>query len=206
MTWRDHVPRAVLQPLIERPVFRSVPDATRFYVALVLAANSSGRILRTRARLARDLQVTEPEIDAGLSALADAGLVRIESPAPFLVLWLPFWSGSPSSVVEKPELSAGNPDAQPDSNSYSHTAIALQNLSGDGGLGEGVRLLDLAREILGDSAEVELAAILKNHPVALVERALRKVQKTPADEIRKSKPAFFRFLVGRYSRDPHAYR
>lgn len=60
----------------------------------------------------------------------------------------------------------------------------------------------MLRSILTDADDAEIQRILARYPIPVILRALHRVLR--AKRIRKSKAAFLRFLLGRYSRDLHA--
>jgi hypothetical protein len=164
------------------------------YANLLRHAGPNGTVIRRKARLAADLDVAEGRIDTWLSRLVAVGLVHIHSPAPFFTLRIISWPSSNPNATKTLSNSAIGSAVLIESYSKHSNAIALQQAVQDGGLGEG-NLIDAAREILGETAEVELEAILRAHPRARVARILARVRATPPEKIRKSKLAFFRHLI-----------
>lgn len=85
---------------------------------------------------------------------------------------------------------------------YTDPSIAIRDKSlGDRGQGEG-GIAAMLRSILADSSDAEVQRILARYPIPVIQRALHRVLR--AKHIRKSRSAFLRFLLGRYSRDTHA--
>lgn len=81
-------------------------------------------------------------------------------------------------------------------------SIAIRDKSlGDRGQGEG-GCAAMLRSILTDASDAEIARILARYPVPVIRRALHRVLR--AKHIRKSRAAFLRFLLGRFTRDIHA--
>lgn len=164
------------------------------YANLLRHAGPTGTVVRRQARLAADLAVSESRVEAWIARLVSLGLLRIHSPAPFFTLRIVSWpSSNPDSVRNLSDSAVGRAVFKEGYGSKSK-AIALQQAVQDGGPGEG-ELLGAAREILGDTAEAELEAILRVHPRARVARILARVRATPPEKIRKSKLAFFRHLI-----------
>jgi hypothetical protein len=201
MTDRRFVPRHALEAVLgRRGLVKTLDRALWLYLAMVLNSGSNGTVVRTRKRFAEDLGVPEEDVDAWLPRLVDSGLVRVFSPAPYLVVKLESWSGASDANVRSSREKQGNAAAArevfEDSNSFlgnTSNAIAI----GDGGAGEGASLLKTARRVLGDLDDDELRVILEKHPPKRVARALDRVEKTPPERIRKSKLALFRYLLVR---------
>jgi hypothetical protein len=204
----DSVPRsAVKAPLgIARPVVTLGP-AIWLYLAFIVAAGTSGRVIRTRSRLAKDLAVPESSIDGWLTQLVEAGLVTVQSPLPFLVLTLRFWSGSTANERAEAGNSRGRTDAALDNvpGKSRAEAIALNKYSaGDRGLGEGETLRTEVLAVLPDIDPDELGRILARYPAETIRRAITRVKGTPEQAIRKSKAALFRYLLARLPQAIHA--
>lgn len=188
------------------------------YLALVLAANDRGLVIRSQERLAELLSVSESDIDRWLARLVAAKLIRRRSPSSFLVISLSFWpsSGHLSDVKarERSSETVALHREVPVSSSDVAAAAAATDVaenknkqsslsSRDGGPGEGNPLLGEARQVLGEAEAAEIRDLLDQHPVPLVRRALRRVQLTPATQIRKSKAALFRFLLAKFTDQHH---
>jgi hypothetical protein len=201
-----HVPIRALDAVfgVPRPADR-LGGSLILYLALVRHAGPHGSVISTRARISKELGVEEDRIGRWLSCLVAAGLVRVQSPLPYLVAHLVSWSGENPSERENPSNSEALSKAHiEDSYSYQSNkqlsgkqAIAI----GDGGAGEGV-LARLAREVVGPEVEAELPAILAHHSPDHVARALDRVRNTPPEKIRKSKIALFRYLIAKTDRHP----
>ena len=197
MTALDPETRALLQaPLdgIHGPA--RLGGSVLLYIALILAANDQGLVIRTVTQFARDLSVPESEINAWVARLANAKLIQLLSPSPYLAIRLRFWSAEGFPVAENPELSAEKRD------SYSSSkALALSSNTGVGGQGEGEKLRDEIRAVLPDAESTEIERILIRFPHAVLRKTLDRVAKTPPEKIRKSKTALFRFLLAKFSEE-----
>jgi hypothetical protein len=218
MTGRDPIPRAVLERVVDRSVFRSVPEATRLYLALVLAANGSGLTVRSRDWLAKDLSVAEATIDEWVKRLVAAKLVRVLSPAPFLAIALVSWPGAIDRHAENPLENASKKASShrevPVSSSKQAgraeaAAAAAVNISssrgraskaGEGSPREGVPTEDEIREALA-APDLDVKALLAGAPKHAVRKALDRVRETPSSRIRKSKAALFRYLLAKFSEE-----
>lgn len=168
------------------------------YLALVSAAGHRGLVVRHIKKLADQLSVSEKQVEEWLARLSEAGLVEVESPAPFLVIKLRFWSSSMPSESANPRESGTQPGASPLSVpvSGSSAAAAASSKQEDGGQGEGEPLLREVLEKLDDDADpIEMRQLVERHPPDVIRRALRRVEGTP--QIRKSKTALFRYLLPR---------
>ncbi len=200
----SRVERLLHAPLALDRARASLGDALWLYVRCLALATTSGHACRTRALLAGDLGTVEEEIDRWVSVLVDAHLVSVVSPAPFLVLKLSFWSGSPlDSDREEPHPSSNSPlslEEVPGSGNstagQSSAASSAIKQSGEGGPGEGATVRARLLALYGDAGEVE--ALLARVPLPVVTRALRRLQLTPSWQIKKSRLALFRFLVAKY--------
>lgn len=85
--------------------------------------------------------------------------------------------------------------------SHSHAeAIALEK-NRDGGAGEGITLAKELAAILPDVEPSEIDRILHHYPAATITKTLDRVRKTPAQKIRKSKVALFRYLLAKFSQE-----
>lgn len=172
------------------------------YVRLVTVANSQGHVCRTLDRLAVDLKVSASEIQAWLDRLADARLVRVTTPPPYLVVKLNFWSGSDAPMsVETPAAaseSASSHREVPVSSSSSKQAASILE---DGGLGEGDPLVQETLRVLGEGDAREIADLESRFPRLVILKALLRVKTTPPQTIRKSKLALFRYLLTKFAHD-----
>ncbi len=204
-----HEARAVLAAVRPDGPTPVLGRALRLYLALILAANREGLVIRARKRLADELTVSEHDVDSWFARLSEAKLVRLLSPAPFLAIKLPFWSGDAPSLVEKPQQSAsdsassdGEVPVSSNSNSSSNAkAIALSSNAGVRGQGEGVALRNEICAALPEADGDEIERILARYPRAVLRRTLDRVAKTPPAKIRKSKAALFRFLLAKFSQE-----
>ncbi len=201
--------RSVLAAALRARIPEGGVDRTlALYIALALAANDRGRVIRTRDRLASELSASASAIDEGLARLTRSGLIAITSPSPYLVIRLRFWPGASSSPAPKaPESGSASGSSMrvvPVSKLLAAAATpGVAAACGEGGAGEGAALLAEAREALGREAGDDLPALLARYPVPVARRAVRRVRLTPRSRIRASKSALLRFLLEKFSHEPH---
>lgn len=204
MTEPRLVPIHVLDVLfaVPRPV-ASLGPAVWLYVVLVLHAGYGGTVIHTQDRLVEELGVTESDVAGWLDRLVTAGLVRVQSPLPYLVCRIRSWSGPEAEARLPARDYPAVPDSRiEDSNSNAGNVLSgSRAMAGIGGLGER-DLGELAREVLGPDIEAELPAILARHPKEHIRRAIDRVRSTPPEKIRKSRIALFRYLVSQFARHP----
>jgi hypothetical protein len=189
------IPRNVIESLFaSNSLLPRLANSYRLYLHLVCLATPWGLIIRSRKRLADDLTVSEQTIDRWVKRLADARLVYVQVPSPFLVIRLRFWSSSTSTGAEKPANSAADASDKEENAPGKQLAAAALS-SGVGGLGEGAGLGDEIREVLGEAGAAEVAGLVNAYPPHVVRKALQRVRTTPQHQIRKSKAALFRYLL-----------
>ncbi len=181
--------------------------AVWLYLHLIRIANHRGIVMRTVDQLASELVLPNATVEEWLQRLDDAKLIHLESPAPFLVIKLPFWSGNgvpkrenpgPLSVSERAALEV------PVSSSKQQPAAAASKQTGEGGAGEGVGMVaEVARSL--DAGHEEIRQAIAGLPNEIVLKALLRVKMTPTSQIRKSKLALFRYLLAKFTENPHAH-
>lgn len=169
--------------------------AALLYLALVVAANSEGLVIRRTEQLAHDLAVSETAIDRWVSRLVQAKLISILSSSPYLTLRLLFWPAATRSVEEIHE-ETGSKQAPAES---AAAATTKQQQQGVGGPGEGEDVARMAARVLGEADAATVRELIARHPGATVRKALAAVAATPAHRIRKSRLALFRYLLGKFS-------
>jgi len=204
MTGSRTTPTHVLDALfaVPRPV-ASLGRAIWLFAALIRHAGYGGTVIRTQARLAEELGVTETDVTAWLDRIVMANLVRVQSPLPYLVCRVVSWSGEGA----EPSVPASDSPAFPKAHIEDSYGNAGNNRSGNqaiagiGGAGER-DLAALAREVLGPDIEAELPAILARHSEDRIRRAIDKVRGTPPEKIRKSRVALFRYLISKLPPHP----
>jgi hypothetical protein len=180
----------------------SLGRAAWLYLALLSAASDKGVVIRTRKHLAKMLGVAEPTLEVWLSRFANAGLITIKSPSPYLIIVLRFWSGSANMDQVQAGQSESAKEEVPVSNSYSNSNAHLSNANaGVGGQGEGEALTKAIRSLLPDIEAADVERILASYPQQVIRRTIDRVAKTPADRIRKSKTALFRYLLTKLSQE-----
>jgi hypothetical protein len=172
------------------------------YLALVLAANHEGLVIRPTARIAHDLSVPETDIETWLERLVQARLVHVLSRSPYLTLRLRFWLARNSPIVERMAASAidsvHSHREVPVSSSGKQAAAFQANR--DGGQGEGMPSEIEIRETLGDEI-LDVQELLRDVRPAVVQKALDRVRLTPSSRIRTSKTALFRYLLAKFSEE-----
>jgi len=200
------IPRSAIDAVLRpRDPVGSLGRAAWLYLALLSAASDRGVVIRTRKHLATMLGVSEPTLEVWLSRFANAGLIAIKSPSPYLIIILRFWSGSATSESANPSETASKSDFPQEevpvsSNSYSNSN-ALSSNAGDRGQGEGATLADAVRSFLPELETAEIERILTQYPRGVIRKALDRVANTPPGRIRKSKTALFRYLLAKFSQE-----
>jgi hypothetical protein len=197
---------ALIGGLLALPEFRTTPgDSIWTYLALLNAANHRGVVCKRSDQIAVTLKTDEAMVLADLDKLSEVGLIRTLNPAPYLVIQLALWPGkSAAPDADVPIESGQQPVAHEEApvSSGSAAAAASASPSEDGGRGEGDRLLDHVLAVLGSEADPgEMRDLLMDRAPEIVERALQRVESTPARQIRRSKTALFRFLLTKLTTD-----
>lgn len=206
MTYDMAIPRAAIDAALRpRDPVGSLGRAAWLYLALLSAASDRGVVIRTRKHLAKTLAVSEPTLEIWLSRFANAGLITIKSPSPYLIILLRFWSNSATNEAADPSETGGKGDSPQEevpvsSNSYSNSN-AISSNAGDRGQGEGETLANAIRSLLPDVETSEIERILARYPQAVIRKTLERVAKTPATKIRKSRTALFRYLLAKFSQE-----
>lgn len=179
------------------------------YLQLVALANRSGRICRTLDALGKDLGIEASAVSRWLDRLQESQLVEVESPAPYLVIRLRFWSGMEDRHGESgPAVSDQRHavhEVVPVGSSKQQPAASASSKLEDGGAGEGGSLLAEVLRVLGESDADEFQALLSEFPTTVILKALVRVKTTPESQIRKSKAALFRFLLAKFAKERHAH-
>ena len=199
---REWIPARLGRAVLDVPDrAHAVGDAIWLYLYLLLEADHQGRLCRKSERIAADLGVEETEVGVWLKRLVDVGLVTVLSPSPFLVTRLAMWSGNKAGAAANQAVGskpggAGEEDVPVSSSS---AAAASNNNGEDGGRGEGEELLREVLAALDEADPDEFRDLIARFPSETVRGALRRVQATPPGQIRKSKTAMFRYLLGKRS-------
>ncbi len=195
--------RAIATMLETPNPVRMIGSAVWLYLMLLQAANHRGLVVRTRARLADSLSVTEELVDAFLIRLAQRHLIDIQSPSPYLVISLPGWATSETGMTANtPDLKEkGQIALKVPVSSSKLAAAAEEEKNGVGVQGEGELLAELTREF-PEVTRDELRLDIASHSQSTVRQALTRVRNTPPHQIRKSRIALFRYLLARLSK-PH---
>lgn len=198
---------AVEAPFLAKDPVPRLGRALWLYLHLLCSANHRGLVMRTVDRLYDQLVVPRPTIEEWLRRLAESKLVVIESPAPFLVIKLPFWSDHVDSMSENRGQPSGSIERShsevPVSSSKQHAAAF--NQAGEGGAGEGEALLAQVVLALDNADAGEVRGLIAEFPKPVVLKALIRVKTTPSYQIRKSKLALFRYLLAKFAANPHAH-
>jgi hypothetical protein len=179
--------------------------ALGLYLYLLGAANHRGLVSRNAERVTGPLAISGPDVDRWLDRLADERLVEVKSRPPFIVARLTAWSGSGSSQRESadiPSAVSASVEEPRYSNSFSSNleteaeAIAIA----DGGAGEGAEaLLQEILEPLGETDPAAFRRVVEIYPSQAILDALDRVRRVPAERVRKSKTALFRYLLAKRS-------
>lgn len=198
---------AVEAPFLAKDPVPSLGRALWLYLHLLRSANRRGIVMRTTQRLQDELVVPTPTIEEWLRRLAESNLILIESPAPFLVIKLPFWSDHVDATGENRGQSSGSIERSHGEVPVisKQQAAAAFNQAGEGGAGEGEALLAQVILALGDADADEVRSLVAEFPKPVVLKALIRVKTTPSSQIRKSKLALFRYLLAKFAANPHAH-
>jgi hypothetical protein len=199
---------ALIGGLLALPEFRAMPgDSVWTYLALLNAANHRGVVCKRSDQMAVTLKADEATVLADLAKLTEVGLIRTLNPAPYLVIQLALWPGRGATPeADTPHESGQRSAAHEKVPVSSSSAAAAASQSEDGGRGEGGDLLDRVIAVLGPGADPsEMRDLLNDHAREIVERALQRVESTPARQIRRSKTALFRFLLTKLTADPRGH-
>jgi hypothetical protein len=200
---------AVEAPLTLKDAIDSLGRAVWLYLHLLKIANPPPIVLRTVERLAEELALPEQTIEEWLRRLSESRLIRLESPPPFLVIKLLSWLNSGDSTSESlgsPSGLNGHSHSEvPVSSSKQQAAAAALQQTGEGGTGEGEALLNEVAQALDGADREEVRSLIGEFPKPVVLKALIRVKSTPSSQIRKSKLALFRYLLSKFSANPHAH-
>jgi hypothetical protein len=198
---------AQAQKLIEAPLqiengVHGLALSLWLYLWLVARVNHRGYVCKEIGRMAEGLSQPIEQVVQWLGTLEKAGLIACESPAPYLVIRLCSWSSDESKLnLETERIQLTLAAAEPESDLYvpvrQQQLAADLNKSGKGGQGEREVDLDtLAGELgAGESDLPDLEHLVRHHPSAVIAKALSRVRATPQNQIKKSRLAFFRFLL-----------
>ena len=203
------ISRSVVEaPFLPKDGVQRLGRAVWLYLHLLRIANHRGLALRTWDRLEEELMLPKRTVELWLARLVEAKLVLIESPAPYLVIRLSFWSGDGDATGEnrgKPSgLSGHSPSEVPVGSSKQQAAAAFYQAE-DGGPGEGEALIAEVAQALGGADADEVRSLVAEFPKPVVLKALIRVKTTPSSQIRKSKLALFRYLLAKFAANPHAH-
>lgn len=202
------IARSVVEaPFLHERAVESLGRAVWLYLQLVRLANPRGLALRTIDRLVEDLAVPEATIQEWLDRLAEAKLIEIHSPAPFLVIKLAIWPEHGVAHVEnfgQPSGLGGPVHSEVPVSSKQQPAAAF-NQAGEGGAGEGEALLAQVIQALDGADAGEVRTLIAEFAKPVILKAMIRVKTTPTSQIRKSKLALFRYLLAKFSTNPHAH-
>lgn len=172
---------------------------TRLLDNLSKRANHRGLVLVRSEILQGEVRASEAELRQALAALEWDHQVRILSPLPYLVVVLEprVWPGAVENEA-KTAPKAGHVASRGYSYSFQQPidkskAIAIE----DRGLGEGASLLQEILATLGENDAASFRAVLRHYPAATIRVALARVRATPAEKLRKSRTALFRYLIAK---------
>ena len=179
----------------EKPV-EQLGNALWLYVRFLTASNYRGLLSRNIDKLAADLSVTTDRIDRWLKRLADAGLIEVQSPPPFLVIKLGMWSDSDPKSKDSQRRGYSYPAK------LLHKQLLKESYSQAGAASGSSEHQELVREILGTLGETDAASFEKAvelYSPSIIRAALLRVRR--AQDIRKSRTALFRHLLPRIARE-----
>ena len=184
--------RRIIEAPLHLPGGRAVVgNALWLYCMLASKANYRGVVSRQSDRLAQDLELEEEKLAEWLDRLKNAGLIEVYSPKPYLVIKLLKWSeGDGGEHHNAPDFVRGSSDA---------AAAAFSKQEDGGRQGEGEALLQEVLATLEEAGADEFRRLIQGRSPEVVRRALGRVQTTPAQQIRKSKAALFRYLLAKLS-------
>jgi hypothetical protein len=194
-------------PLVVPDGVERLGRALWLYVRLLTLTNNRGLIIRRSDQLADDLRVSEDEIDDWLIRLAEAKLVEVQVPAPYLVIKLGLWSDESSDSLQEGRVPASRPASQSYSSALAiHDESKSNSNSSEEGTGspEPDALLAEILSVLGESDPTSFRPLLTHYPPEVIRGVLQRVR--TAGRIRKSKTALFRYLLGKLTDDAHAAR
>ena len=201
--------RSVVEaPFLPKDGVQRLGRALWLYLHLLRIANHRGLALRTWDRLEEELVVPKRTVELWLARLAEAKLVLIESPAPFLVIRLSFWSDHDDSNGEnrgQPSSLGGHSHSEVPVSSSKQQAAAAFKQTGEGGAGEGEALVAEVAQVLDGADADEVRSLVAEFPNPVVLKAMIRVKTTPSSQIRKSKLALFRYLLAKFAANPHAH-
>jgi hypothetical protein len=199
---------AVEAPFTSRNGIDHVGRALWLYLHLIRVANHNGIVMRTAERLSEELVISKQTVDRWLLRLSSSKLIRLEAPPPFLVIKLAIWPGDSDATVISSSLPSG-----PNGHSHSEVpvsskqlaAAAAFNKAGEGGAGEGEALVTEVTAALDGADPNEVRSLIADLEKSVVLKALIRVKTTPSSQIRKSKLALFRYLLTKFTANPHAH-
>ena len=162
-------------------------------------ATHRGLVIAREAVLLQELGCEPATLRGALAELEQSDVVEILAPLPFLVLKLAHsWSGKRSAIAESPEKS---PDSEPSRYSYSFNNQAIDKshaIAGEnGGAGEGEELIEEILATLGEPDPTTFRGVLTHYPEAVIRSVLARIRRMPPERVRKSKTAYFRFLLAK---------
>lgn len=183
---------------MERP-FERLGRGLGLYLCFLGIANHRGLVSRNADRVRRALAIADSDFDRWLDRLSRDRLIELKSRPPFLVARLTAWPAVGLSEAEDVSF----PSAKPrpiEEQGYSHglsnnaEAIAME----DGGAGEGGEaLLAEILDTLGESDPADFRRVLEVYSAETIRDALERVRRVPAERVRKSKTALFRYLLAK---------
>jgi hypothetical protein len=168
----------------------------RLLALLESRANHRGRVIVREPVLLSALDTSHEVLAQLISVLERDRVIEILAPLPFLVIKLLKWSRAKSVRSSAAHDSTAEP-SRALRGPVSKQAAAASSKQEDGGAGEGEALLADLLTALGETDATEFRAIVTSYPAAVIRQALRRVALTPPSQIRKSKAALFRFLLGK---------
>jgi hypothetical protein len=153
-------------------------------VARLRARASARRVVVVRGDvLAAEIGITTSELGLALTRMEQAGLLRMLSPLPFLVLKLAPWPGHTEKAAE----------SAPAAYSYSFRSNTAVNKSYRHP--PDAALLREILDTLGESNPASFEGAIRHFSPAVIRKALDRVRR--AKSLRKNRTALFRYLLTR---------
>ncbi len=157
----------------------------RLLARLQERANARGIVSVRGDMLAAEIGAPAEEVGAALDKLAQAGLLTILAPFPFLVLRLRSWSGT----------STGPRDSR--AGGYSHSKLSSNYVNESYRRSADALLLREILDTLGETDPTTFEGAIKNFAPDVIRKALDRVRRTRS--LRKNRTALFRYLLTKLS-------
>ncbi len=178
--------RQSLAAALKVPRDERLAGAIWLHLHLLSVCNHRGLVCRRLEKLAEEVGASEEQVQAWLGVLHGAGLIRPETPAPFLVIRIASWPGE------------GENNASPYGYRFTQSRESKSNSNSDGHSPVDPELMREVLETLGETDPAPFNGALEHYAPALIRKALEKVRS--AGQIRTSRTALFRYLLPKLDR------